>query len=122
MRKTVLAVDDSATVREVLRTTLEDAGYRVVLASDGRDALSKLTSVKADMVLTDLNMPNMDGISLIREIRSQAGYRFMPVMMLTSEDQEDRRKEGKKAGASCWLNKPFKPERLLSVIQMVLPV
>ena len=122
MRKTVLAVDDSATVREVLRTTLENAGYQVVLANDGREALSKLTSIKADMIVTDLNMPHMDGISLIREVRSQPGCRFLPILMLTSESQLDLRKEGKAAGASCWLNKPFKPVSLISVIKTILPL
>ena len=123
MKKKVLAVDDSATVREVLRATLETAGYQVVLAADGHEALSVLSASanSIDMVLTDLNMPNMDGLELIREVRSQPGYRFKPVMMLTSETQPELKAEGKKAGASCWLNKPFKPDRLLSVVQMVLP-
>ena len=122
MIKTVLAVDDSSTVREVLRTTLENEGYQFVLAADGQEAISKLTSIKADMVVTDLNMPKMNGIALIRAIRSQPDCRFLPILMLTSENQMKLREEGKVAGASCWLNKPFKPENLLSVIQMILPV
>ncbi len=123
MKKKVLAVDDSATVREFLRSTLETAGYQVILASDGNEALSVLSvsDGSIDMVLTDLNMPIMDGIQFIREVRSLPGYRFKPVMMLTSETQQELRIEGKAAGASCWLNKPFKPEKLLSVIRMVLP-
>ncbi|MCK4507149.1 MAG: response regulator [Desulfuromonadales bacterium] len=124
MKKTVLAVDDSATVREVLRTTLEGAGYRVMLASDGVEAKKKISNTPEnhiDMVLTDLNMPNMNGIELIREVRQQPGYRFKPIMMLTNENQADIKKEGKAAGASCWLNKPFSPEKLLAVVQMVLP-
>lgn len=125
MKKNILAVDDSATVRELLRTTLEGAGYRVSLAGDGLEAKAKLSNIPEehfDMVLTDLNMPNMNGIELIREVRKQPGYRFKPIMMLTSENQAEIKKEGKSAGASCWLNKPFSPEKLLAVVQMVLPL
>lgn len=123
MKKRVLAVDDSATVRQVVQTTLEGAGYQVVLAQDGQKALGTLAEEESgfDMVLTDLNMPNMNGIELIREIRSRPQHRFIPVMMLTTETQSDLRKAGKIAGASCWLNKPFKPENLLSIVKMVLP-
>lgn len=123
MGKRVLAVDDSATVRQVVQSTLEGAGYQVVLAEDGQKALGVLTEQKNrfDMVLTDLNMPNLNGIDLIREVRSLPEHRFIPVLMLTSEDQADLKKAGKLAGASCWLNKPFKPENLLSIVKMVLP-
>lgn len=123
MGKRVLAVDDSATVRQVVQSTLENAGYQVVLAQDGAKALGVLNQEedRFDMVLTDLNMPNLNGIELIREIRATPHHRFIPVLMLTSEDQADLKKAGKLAGASCWLNKPFKPENLLSIVKMVLP-
>ena len=121
MKKTILAVDDSATIRLVLQTALEDAGYQVILASDGQEALSKFTPHSIDMVLTDQNMPNMDGLSLVREIRSQAEFRFKPILMLTSNNQPDIKKIGKEVGVSCWLTKPFSPERLTTLVKTVLP-
>ena len=114
MSKRVMTVDDSATVRQVLHMTLEGAGYEVLQAVDGVDALAKLA--------TDLNMPNMDGIALIKEVRKNAGNRFMPIIMLTTESQPEKKQEGKSAGASGWIVKPFKPEQLLAVVRMVCPV
>lgn len=125
MPKKILAVDDSATVRDFLKITLEGAGYQVVLAGDGIEAKKVLeTSAENhfDMVLTDLNMPNMNGIELIRDVRQRPGYRFKPILMLTNENQDDVKKEGKVAGASCWLNKPFSAEKLLAVLKVVLPL
>lgn len=121
--KKILAVDDSATVRSVLQKTLEDGGYEVILANDGKEALSCISTEgdSIDMVLTDLNMPNLNGIELIKNIRSMHGYRFKPIMMLTNEAQPELKSEGKAAGASCWVSKPFKPEQILSIIRMVLP-
>lgn len=121
----MLAVDDSATVREVLRETLEGAGYQVVLASDGVEAIdsfSRTSEDGIDLVLTDLNMPKMNGIELIRQVRQKPGFRFKPIVMLTSEANPALREEGRAAGASCWLNKPFSPEKLLSLVQMILPL
>ena len=103
MAKRVMAVDDSATVRQVLQMTLEGAGYEVVEAVDGKDALNKLGSVTVDMMVTDLNMPNMDGIDLIRHVRKSPGNRFMPIIMLTTESQPEKKQEGKAAGASGWI-------------------
>jgi len=121
MAKRVMTVDDSATVRQVLNMTLEGAGYEVIEAVDGKDALLKLSDVSVDMMVTDLNMPNMDGISLIKEVRQSPGNRFMPIIMLTTESQPEKKQEGKAAGASGWIVKPFKPEQLLAVVRMVCP-
>lgn len=121
MGKRVMAVDDSATVRQVLQMTLEGAGYEVVEAVDGKDALDKLGRTSVDMMVTDLNMPNMDGIDLIRHVRQSPGNRFMPIIMLTTESQPEKKQEGKAAGASGWIVKPFKPEQLLAVIRMICP-
>lgn len=117
--KTIMTVDDSASVRQMVAFTLKNAGYGVIEASDGKDALSKLQG-KVDMVITDLNMPNMDGISLIKAVRAQASYKFIPIVMLTTESQAGKKQEGKDAGATGWIVKPFKPEQLLAVVQKVL--
>lgn len=117
--KTVMTVDDSASVRQMVAMTLKNAGYSVVEASDGKDALSKLQG-KVDMIITDLNMPNMDGITLIKSVRAQASYKFIPIIMLTTESQAGKKQEGKEAGATGWIVKPFKPEDLLAVVQKVL--
>jgi two-component system chemotaxis response regulator CheY len=121
MAKRVMAVDDSATVRQVLQMTLEGAGYEVIEAVDGRDALNKLGDASIDMMVTDLNMPNMDGIDLIKNVRRNPGCRFMPIIMLTTESQPEKKQEGKAAGASGWIVKPFKPEQLLAVVRMICP-
>lgn len=121
MGKRVMTVDDSATVRQVLQMTLEGAGYEVVEAVDGRDALDKLGKAPVDMMVTDLNMPNMDGIDLIKHVRQSPGNRFMPIIMLTTESQPEKKQEGKAAGASGWIVKPFKPEQLLAVVRMICP-
>ncbi|MFP5223390.1 MAG: response regulator [Acidobacteriota bacterium] len=117
--KTVMTVDDSASVRQMVAFTLKNAGYSVIEAVDGKDALSKLKGT-VDMVVTDLNMPNMDGISLIKAVRAQAAYKFIPIIMLTTESQAGKKQEGKDAGATGWIVKPFKPEQLLAVVQKVL--
>jgi two-component system chemotaxis response regulator CheY len=119
--KTIMTVDDSATVRLCLEATLAEAGYQVVQAVDGADAMNKLQDRKVDMLVTDLNMPNMDGVSLIKSVRSTPGHRFMPILMLTSETQPELKQAGKLAGASAWVTKPFRPENLLAVVQMVCP-
>jgi two-component system chemotaxis response regulator CheY len=121
MGKRVMAVDDSATVRKVLQATLISAGYEVVEAVDGADALKKLSDDSVDMLVTDLNMPNLDGIDLIQEVRQKPGNRFMPIIMLTSESQPEKKSAGKAAGASGWITKPFNPDQLLAVVRMVCP-
>lgn len=120
MNKTIMTVDDSASIRQAVTLTLTQAGYDVVQASDGNDAIAKLNGSPVKLVLTDLNMPNLDGIGLIKWIRSQASYRFVPVIMLTTESQESKKQEGKAAGATGWIIKPFKPEQLVAVVKKVL--
>jgi two-component system chemotaxis response regulator CheY len=121
MAKRIMTVDDSPTIRQMLGMALQNAGYEVVEAENGQDALEKLSSERVSMLITDLNMPKMNGIDLIRNVRKNPGTRFMPIIMLTTESQESKRQEGKAAGASGWIVKPFKPEQLLKVVQMVMP-
>src|SRR5208283_3021859 len=118
--KRIMTVDDSASVRQMVGFTLKQAGYEVIEATDGKDALSKLEGSGIHMVLTDLNMPNMDGIALIKSVRAHQSYRFIPIVMLTTESQESRKLEGKQAGATGWIVKPFKPEQLVGVVRKVL--
>ncbi len=120
MSKIIMTVDDSASVRQMVAFTLRDAGFQVIEAVDGRDALSKLKNASIHMLITDLNMPNMDGIELIRNVRSNASQRFIPIIMLTTESQPLKKQEGKAAGATGWIVKPFKPDQLLAVIKKVL--
>ena len=120
MSKTIMTVDDSASVRQMVNFTLRQAGYSVIEATDGRDALSKLTP-QVNMIITDLNMPNMDGIELIRSVKGKPDCRFMPIVMLTTESQDGKKQEGKSAGATGWIVKPFRPEQLLAVVRKVLP-
>ncbi|MBF0380456.1 MAG: response regulator [Magnetococcales bacterium] len=120
MSKKIMTVDDSSSVRQMVVLTLKGAGYEVVQGVDGQDALTKLKASQVDMVITDLNMPNMDGITLISELRKLPQYKFTPIVMLTTESQGNRKLEGKKAGATGWIVKPFKPPQLLGVIKKVL--
>jgi two-component system chemotaxis response regulator CheY len=120
MSKKIMTVDDSATIRQMLSFTLKDAGYDVIEAVDGQDACDKLKEAPVSMVITDLNMPQKDGIELIREVRKDPANRFVPIIMLTTESQEKKKQEGKAAGASGWIVKPFSPEQLLAVVKMVL--
>jgi len=117
---TILAVDDSASIRQMVSFTIKGAGYDVVEANDGVEALSKAKSQKFDLVITDVNMPNMDGISLIKELRTLADYKFTPLLMLTTESGADKKSEGKTAGATGWIVKPFNPDQLLTTIKKVL--
>ncbi|MBF0536891.1 MAG: response regulator [Nitrospirae bacterium] len=120
MGKTIMTVDDSASIRQMVSFTLKGAGYTVVEAVDGKDALAKLDKTQVHMVITDLNMPNLDGIGLIRAVRAKPAFKFIPIVMLTTESQDTRKQEGKSAGATGWIVKPFKPEQLLAVIKKVL--
>ena len=117
MAKTVLAVDDSASMRQLVSFALKDAGYEVISAVNGRDALEKLDGAKIDLVLTDLNMPELDGIEFIKQFRTKPGHRFTPIVMLTTESQEAKQAAGKQAGASGWITKPFTPEQLIGTIK-----
>lgn len=118
--RTILAVDDSASMRQMVRYTLEGAGYTVVQAADGLDALDYARRADAALVLTDVNMPRMDGITLVRELRALDNYRFTPMLVLTTESGQETRQRGKQAGATGWIVKPFNPEQLIKTIQRVL--
>jgi two-component system, chemotaxis family, chemotaxis protein CheY len=120
MSKIIMTVDDSASVRQMVSFTLKQSGYQVIEAVDGRDALSKLNGSSVHMLLTDLNMPNMDGIELIRNVRANSSFKFIPIVMLTTESQAEKKQEGKNAGATGWIVKPFKPDQLLAVVKKVL--
>ena len=120
MGKTILTADDSASMRQMVSFTLKGAGYEVVEAVDGKEGLSMISQTKVDMIITDLNMPNMDGIEMIRNVRAMPQYKFIPIILLTTESQDGKKKEGKAAGATGWIIKPFKPEQLLGVIRKVL--
>src|SRR5450432_932347 len=119
MAKTILTVDDSASVRQMVKFTLAGAGYAVIEAVDGKDALAKLAN-PVNLVITDLNMPNLDGIGLIRGVRANPACRGIPVIMLTTESQDSRKQEGRAAGATGWIVKPFTTQQLLAVVKKVI--
>lgn len=122
MAKTVLVVDDSSTMRQMVKYTLTSAGYEVVEAGNGKEAVDKLNAgAKPALVVTDLNMPEMDGITLIKELRKMAAFKFTPILMLTTESAEDKKQAGKEAGATGWIAKPFNPEQFLKIVKKVLP-
>jgi two-component system chemotaxis response regulator CheY len=116
----ILAVDDSAAMRQMVGITLAGAGYEVSQAADGREALQIAEKQKFDLVITDVNMPNMDGLTLVRQLRTLPNYKFVPLLVLTTEATAERKLEGKQAGATGWLVKPFNPERLLATVAKVL--
>ena len=120
MAKTILAIDDSASIRHLLSSTLEGFGFRVIAAADGRDGLEKLAENGADLIITDLHMPNVDGIGFIHHVRQLPAYRFVPIIMLTTERQGLLKREGAAAGATAWIAKPFLPEELITVIRKVM--
>lgn len=122
MAKTILVVDDSSSLRQVVGIALKGAGYDVIEACDGKDALGKIAGQKLHLIISDVNMPNMDGISFVKELRKLPAYRFTPVIMLTTENQEAKKAEGQAAGAKAWMVKPFKPEQMLmAVSKLCLP-
>lgn len=122
MAKTILIVDDSASLRQVVAIALKGAGYDVIEAADGKDALSKLTGQKVHLIISDVNMPNMDGITLVKELKKLPAYKFTPIIMLTTESQESKKAEGQAAGARAWVVKPFKPEQMLAAVsKLILP-
>jgi len=114
--RTILTVDDSPSVRQMVRATLESAGYGVVEASDGREALDFARTRNVDLVISDVNMPRMDGITLVSELRALPGYRLTPLLLLTTESGQDKKLAGKRAGATGWIVKPFNPSQLLSTL------
>ncbi len=120
MTKTILSVDDSASVRQMVKLTLSGAGYEVVQASDGAEGLAKAREARVDMVVTDINMPVMNGLTLIRELRKLPTYQGVPILFLTTESDAEMKKEAKAAGATGWITKPFQQEQLVAVIKKVL--
>jgi two-component system chemotaxis response regulator CheY len=117
---TILTADDTATMRQMISFTLGSVGHDVLQASDGVEALAMARARKFDLVIADINMPNMDGIALVRSLRGLPEYKFTPILILTTESQTERREQGKDAGATGWIVKPFNPEQLLTVVKKVL--
>ncbi|HLF97980.1 MAG TPA: response regulator [Methylococcaceae bacterium] len=120
MAKTVLTVDDSPSIRQMVSFTLKSAGYEVVEASDGQDGLDKARNKPMDLILTDQNMPRMDGVTLIKTLRGMPSYKSTPILMLTTESGDAMKQQGKAAGATGWLVKPFDPQKLLEVVKKVI--
>ena len=122
MAKNIMIVDDSASLRQVVAIALKGAGYDVVEACDGKDALSKLDGRKLHLVISDVNMPNMDGISFVKQMKTMASYKFAPVIMLTTEAGDGKKAEGRAAGVKAWVVKPFQPTQMLEAVsKLVLP-
>ena len=121
MGKTILSADDSASLRQMISFTLRDAGYDVVEAVVGRKALAEITASTPHMLITDLNMPNLHGIELIRQVRTRPQCKYIPIDMLTTESQDAKQQEGRAAGASGWIVKPFRTEQLVMVARKLLP-
>ena len=116
MAKTIMIVDDSASLRQVVGIALRSAGYDVLEGCDGADALKKLTGQKVHMIISDVNMPNMDGITFVSEAKKLPAYKFTPIIMLTTESQEEKKRQAQAAGAKAWVTKPFQPEQMLSAV------
>ncbi len=116
MSKTILVVDDSGSFRTVVKLALQKAGYTVVEACDGKDAVDKLNGQKLNLIVCDVNMPQMDGLTFLRHLKTTTAYKFTPVIMLTTESQESKKAEGKAAGARAWITKPFQPSQLVDAV------
>jgi two-component system, chemotaxis family, chemotaxis protein CheY len=116
----ILTVDDSASIRQMVSFTLTKAGFEVAEAVDGKDGLNRISSQKFDLVITDLNMPNLDGIQMIAAVRKLPGYGFTPILMLTTESQAEKKDAGRKAGATGWIVKPFNADQLIAVMQKLV--
>lgn len=116
----ILAVDDSASMRQMVAFTLKGAGYNVIEAADGKEAFDKAKGQQVDLVLTDQNMPNMDGVTLVKSLRGLSTYASTPILILTTESSDEMKQKGKAAGATGWLVKPFDPNKLLEVIKKVI--
>lgn len=118
--KTIMAVDDSGSLRQMVVFSLSAAGYKVIEAVDGQDALNKAKQLTVDLVLTDQNMPVMDGLTLIRSLRNLAHYKSVPILMLTTESSDEMKMQGRAAGANGWLVKPFDPAKLIEIVRKVI--
>ncbi len=121
MSKTIMTVDDATTMRNLIAFTLKPTGHAVVEASDGVAALGVLKTRKVDLIITDINMPNMNGIEFTRQVRTLPAYRTVPIILLTTESDPEKKNQGRAAGATGWIVKPFKPDQLLAVVAKVLP-
>jgi two-component system chemotaxis response regulator CheY len=122
MAKTILIVDDSASIRQVVGIALQGAGYEVIEACDGRDALGKLDGRKIHLIISDVNMPNLDGIGFLKAAKEKPAYKFTPVIMLTTEGSDAKKQEGQAAGAKAWVVKPFQPAQMLTAVsKLILP-
>jgi len=120
MGKTILIVDDSSSMRQVVSMALKGGGYEAIEACDGKDALTKLAGQKIHLVISDVNMPNMDGITFVTEMKKIPAYKFVPVIMLTTEGNEEKKKAGQAAGAKAWVVKPFLPQQMLAAVSKLL--
>ena len=120
MGKTILVVDDSSSLRQVVSIALKGAGYDIIEACDGKDALGKLAGQKVHLVISDVNMPNMDGITFVKEMKKNPAYKFVPVIMLTTEGSDEKKKAGQEAGAKAWVVKPFQPQQMLAAVSKLL--
>jgi len=120
MSKTILIVDDSASLRQVVNIALSKAGYSVVEAVDGQDACTKLDGRKINLIISDVNMPNMDGIEFLKRVKAHGSYKFTPVIMLTTEGGESKKQQGQQAGARAWVVKPFQPDQLLGAVSKLV--
>jgi len=120
MANKIMSVDDAASIRQLVSFTLRKEGYEVIEACNGKDAIQKLENIDVNMVVTDLNMPEMNGIELIKALRANPKYHFIPIIMLTTESQTGVKQEGKAAGATGWIVKPFQPQQLINVVKKVL--
>jgi two-component system chemotaxis response regulator CheY len=116
MAKTILVIDDSASLRQVVKMALTGAGYNVIEAGDGQAALALLDGRQVNMAVCDVNMPIMNGIEFVRAAKALPGYKFMPILMLTTESQEEKKEQGKAAGAKAWMVKPFSPTQLVNAL------
>lgn len=122
MAKTILVVDDSASLRQVVGIALKGAGYGVIEACDGKDALTKLNGQKIHLIISDVNMPNMDGITFVTEAKKLPDYKFTPIIMLTTESAENKKSAGQAAGAKAWVVKPFQPAQMLAAVsKLIMP-
>ncbi|WP_119393798.1 response regulator [Salinibius halmophilus] len=120
MQKTILIVDDSASVRQVVSIALTGAGYQVVEACDGKDALVKLDKNRVNLIISDVNMPNMDGITMLKEVKKRPDTKFTPVIMLTTESEQSKKEQGRAAGAKAWVVKPFQPQQMLAAVSKLV--
>ncbi|MEH6530665.1 MAG: response regulator [Photobacterium frigidiphilum] len=122
MTKTILILDDSAPIRQVVGIALRGAGYQVIEAKDGIDGIEKLNGQKLNLIITDVNMPRMDGITFVKEVKKMPRYKFTPIIILTTESQDNKKQEGRAAGARAWVVKPFQPPQLLNAVaKLILP-